>query len=387
MPFRFPTADNQTLQIVADMLIQEIQQAIQASVQDVLETGAYRAYLSEHSQQLVCQLQATLASEHWQLCSSGTAALEILLRAMQVESGDEVLICAYDYPGNFWAIERTGARPVLVDTAPASWNLDVDQLGEAVRGEHRCKALIVSHLHSSIQDTRPLRAFCDRHNLFLIEDCCQAIGSRHEGTLVGQSADAGVISFGGGKLISCGRGGALFTSDEKLAQRAKIASGAGSGPYELSELQAAVVSAQLPFLEPLMAATCSFFESVDHEVVARGSSRLARPESVDYSTIAASIYQAGWLINAQIDPSQGRDTGRRTLDWEQSSSDVDADSLPTIGVGFPGFHRRSKRRCRHVGTLSNVRNLADSIRVVSHRIALEQNHTPSEVAEALLRSY
>ena len=114
------------------MLTTEIQQAIEASVRDVVESGGHRAYLSEHSERLISQLQAKLESEYWLLCSSGTAALEILLRAMQIEAGDEVLLCAYDYPGNFWAIERTGARPVLVDTRSDSWDLAVGGLEEAV---------------------------------------------------------------------------------------------------------------------------------------------------------------------------------------------------------------------------------------------------------------
>ena len=132
--------------------------------------------------------------------------------------------------------------------------------------------------------------------MYLIEDCCQAIGSRQEGALVGQSADAGVISFGGGKLISCGRGGALFTSDEKLAQRAKVAAGAGSGPYQLSELQAAVASAQLPFLEQLITTTCDFFASVERELSEGvGISRL-QSANADYAAASTSIYQAGWLL-------------------------------------------------------------------------------------------
>lgn len=368
------------------MLLAEIQNAIEASVQRVLSAGEYRAYLSESSGLLVSQLQAKLESEHWQLCSSGTAALEIVLRAMQIEAGDEVILCVYDYPGNFWAIERTGARPVLIDTQSDNWNLAVDQLEEAVRGEHRCKALVVSHLHSSLQDMQPLRAFCDRHKLFLIEDCCQAIGSRREGKLVGQLADAGVISFGGGKLISCGRGGALFTADEKLAQRVKVAAGAGSGPYELSELQAAVVTAQLPFLEKLIGQACEFFLAVDREVNARGRGRMSKPSSADYALSETSIYQAGWLLQSQEDRRGGEQVLTNASTTGEAIHEEATDDVPKVGLGFPGFHRRSKRRCRQVGALGNVRKLADSVRVVSHRVALESKHTPSEVVQALLKS-
>ena len=93
--------------------------------------------------------------QHAWLCSSGTIAVELALRGLKVGPGDEVILAAYDFPGNFRAIEAIGARPVLVDLAPGTWTIDVEQVAAAI--SPRTKAIIVSHLHGSLADMRRLR--------------------------------------------------------------------------------------------------------------------------------------------------------------------------------------------------------------------------------------
>ncbi len=131
------------------MLKQLISRAIEEAVQRSLSEGGWRAYVGPFTEQLVEKLQTLFDRPHVLLTSSGTSALEIVLRAASIGPGDEVLLSAYDYPGNFWAIERVGARPVLVDVQQGSWSLDETSLMNAYGPQ--CKAIIASHLHGEIQ--------------------------------------------------------------------------------------------------------------------------------------------------------------------------------------------------------------------------------------------
>ncbi len=182
-----------------------------------------------------------------------------MLRACRLQPGDEVLLSAYDYPGNFTAVENCGGRPALVDVGPKSWNLSFESLAETYTPA--CKALIVSHLHGQLQDMPALQAWCRERNLFLIQDACQAIGATIADDPLGKWADATILSFGGSKTLSAGRGGAWCASDNSLAQHARVAAGVGSGAYEMSELQAAMILAQLPFLDRITAHCRTYFET------------------------------------------------------------------------------------------------------------------------------
>ena len=248
-------------------LIQDIQCAIQNAVSAQLEQDAYRSYVGSASQLLVELLSVQHGGDGVELFCSGTAALETVLRAGKVGPGSEVVLSGYDYPGNFWAVERSGARPVLIDVAEDGWQIDLNQLESlANESDSRVGAVIVSHLHGQLQPMQAIKQLCDRKNWLLIEDNCQAIGSLgrdgNESWLTGSIGSASIVSFGGGKIFSAGRGGALITADSGLLQRARVAAGAGSGPYALSELQAAVIGAQLSYLERLRTVISQYFSEL-----------------------------------------------------------------------------------------------------------------------------
>ncbi|MFN3192483.1 MAG: aminotransferase class V-fold PLP-dependent enzyme [Aureliella sp.] len=357
------------------MLREEIDQAIQVAVTRSIQTQAYRAYLSDASKAMADALCMQFVQAECLPASSGTAALEIALRGLGLSEGDEILLSGYDYPGNFWAIERAGGFPVIVDTEMDSWNMSIESIERTLEKPNRCRALVASHLHGAIQDMLALRALCDRHNLFLIEDCCQLWGKG-----IGAKADAVIVSFGGGKIISAGRGGALLTRDESFAQKSRIASGAGSGPYAMSEVQCAIVNAQLPFLPRIIGETSAFFSSVAEELERLQSEigqkvgainqvgAINRPtgiNSVDFAAQQYGFYQIGWL--------------RKTKPASEAPS-----ASAVVGHGFPGFHRRSARRCRTPAPLSNAPAVANRTVVLHHRIALEGTLAPVDVAKAML---
>lgn len=359
------------------MLLDQINQSIQQAILELLATDAWRQYEGETTHRLAGELGQIFQAEHVSLCSSGTAALEIILRAANIATHDEVLLAAYDYPGTFWAIERVGARPVLLDIDPSGWSLNVEQLESAHQSS--CRALIVSHLHGQLQPIDQIRQWCDQKKVLLIEDACQAVGANFQGRPIGGWGDASFISFGGGKVLSAGRGGAWLTNDSSLAQRARIAAGAGSGPYALSQLQAAAVIAQLGYLDAINRHCRTFFGSLNDELLHLDAT-LSFPSMIHLQQTA--FYQAGWLLPLQNQPPTA-DVDYGTA--QQFVATLAAHGIPA-GVGFPGFFRRSSRRCRTSNNVPNARSAATRTVVLHHRLAMDERLSVSVVAAAIHRS-
>jgi len=195
----------------------------------------------------VARLEERLAREHGvdsaTACGSGTFAVELALRALPVGPGDEVLLSAYDYPGNFLAVHAVGARPVLLDVDPDNWNPSPDQLETGYSPS--VKAVIVSHLHGGLAPMREITEWAASRGVGVAEDAAQAPGAVVQGRPAGTWGDAGVLSFGGSKLLTAGRGGALLTRRADVHQRARVALHRGNVVCPLSELQAAVLAPQL----------------------------------------------------------------------------------------------------------------------------------------------
>ena len=176
-------------------------------------------------------------------CSSGTIAVELALRALKLGPGDDVLMAAYDYSGNFLGVHAVGARPVLIDLVPENWQIDVALIEAAIGPATR--AVIVSHLHGGIVDMSRLMEMTQRRGVPVIEDAAQSPGATVQGRMAGTWGDIGILSFGGSKLLTAGRGGALLTSRADLYQRLRLLMERGNRVAPLSELQAAVLLPQL----------------------------------------------------------------------------------------------------------------------------------------------
>jgi len=221
----------------------EVAEALHACCSD----GSWGKYDGRNTAALTTALAEFFDIEHVLLCGSGTYAVELALRALKVGPGDEVILCAYDYPGNFLAIHAVGAHPVLVDPAPYNWNFGLHAIATAVSST--TKAVLVSHLHGGLVPMRELMEAARSHGLAVIEDAAQTPGARVQGKIAGAWGDVGILSFGGSKLLSAGRGGALITASAEIHQRARTTSFRGNQVCPLSELQAAVLMPQLRKLE------------------------------------------------------------------------------------------------------------------------------------------
>ena len=205
--------------------------------------GSWGRYHGPHCTRLQEALREHHNCAHALLCSSGTAAIELALRGLNVRPGDEVILAAYDFKANFTDILAVGATPILVDVRPDDWQLDVDQVENAL--SERTAAVIASHLHGGGVDMPRLRSLVEHGGIPIVEDACQAHGASIYGRPPGIWGDVGVLSFGGSKLLTAGRGGAILTQRDDVAQRIKLHALRGNNAYPLSEMQAAVLLPQL----------------------------------------------------------------------------------------------------------------------------------------------
>lgn len=145
---------------------------------------------------------------------SCTHALELCLRYFDIGAGDEVITTPLSFVATANAIEYVGAKPVFVDVEPATGNIDVTLVEQAIT--QKTKAIIPVHLYGQMVDMQALRTIADKHNLIIIEDAAHCVEGIRDGIRVGQLAEAACFSFYATKNITSGEGGAITTNDQKM---------------------------------------------------------------------------------------------------------------------------------------------------------------------------
>ncbi len=242
----FQVAQPATCQDPLDHLIQ---QDIQRLVDDLLKSGRWAAYHHPLLDELRQAIASTLAVNHVRLCPSGSAAIELALRACHLQAGDEVICAALDYPGNLRAIRVLDLQPVIVDVAAERFTLSVSNVANAASAKTR--AVLVSHLYGDIAPVDQLRALCDAEGWLLIEDVCQMPGASLGDGKLGAYGHVSAFSFGGNKPITAGAGGAVATSDARIVARMNQYVDRPSDSLTISPLQAAVLLPQWHQLDAL----------------------------------------------------------------------------------------------------------------------------------------
>jgi len=341
---------------------------IRAALLQALEGSAWGAYQSEWVDRLEARLAETHGVAHALTCGSGTFAVELALRALKVGPGDEVVLAAYDYAGNFLAIHAVGARPVLVDVDAGNWNLDPGRIESALSPCTR--VLLVSHLHGGLVPMSDLMTLAGRHGLQVIEDAAQAVGARVQGRAAGTWGDVGVLSFGGSKLLSAGRGGALLTGRAQVLQRARTWQNRGNLICPLSGLQAAVL---LPQLEQLAAQQQTRLRRV--ELLARCLAGL--PGLRLFQNGVADSEPAFYKVGFQLEE---REFG---LSRSRFVAAMRAEGM-AFEEGFRSLHvGRSPSRFRRGGPLAEADRAHAGAVVLHHPILLESDSAVAEVAAAV----
>lgn len=189
--------------------------------------------------------------------SSCTGAIHLALMALGIKPGDEVIIPEITWIATVEPVLYIGAKPVFVDVLPDTWCIDPHAIEKAIT--NKTKAIIPVHVYGNLCDMDAIMTLAKKHNLVVLEDAAEGLGSEYKGRKAGSIGDAGVFSFHGTKTISTGEGGMIVTNREAVFERSKILNDHGRNPkigktfwmeeygykYKMSNLQAAMGCAQI----------------------------------------------------------------------------------------------------------------------------------------------
>lgn len=229
---------------------------IEAAIARVLDRGWY--ILGPEVEAFEAEFAAFCGVAYGIGVGSGTEALHLALRALDIGPGDEVITVAHTAVATVVAIELAGARPILVDVHPSTYTLDPAHLEPAITP--RTRGIIPVHLYGQPADLAPIQEIARRYGLWLIEDAAQAHGATYRGRPVGAWGDLACFSFYPTKnLGALGDGGMVVTNDTQLARRirelrqygwrSRYVSETAGFNSRLDEIQAAVLRVKLRYLE------------------------------------------------------------------------------------------------------------------------------------------
>jgi perosamine synthetase len=345
--------------------------AILEAMRQAYLDGSWGRYHGGHVARLERRLGETYRVDHVLTCGSGTFAVELALRALRIERGDEVVMAGYDYGGNFLSVHAVGARPVLVDVDADNWNLSVEHLPAAFGPATR--AVLVSHLHGGLVPMREVMEIAGRQGVPVIEDAAQAPGARVQGRRAGTWGDVGILSFGGSKLLTAGRGGAMLTNRADVAQRARLWLQRGNHVCPLSELQAAVLLPQLDQLAQRHARRLRAARLVDEQLRVVPGLRPFRNRALENSEPA--YYKLGLQFDA----------ARFGLERERFVAAMRAEGI-AVDEGFRALHvGRSPNRWRGAGPLAEAKRAHEGTVVLHHPVLLGSDTDLEQVLLAALK--
>ena len=233
----------------------DLQDELEATFAKVAAGGHY--ILGPNVRALEDEIASFLGCQHAVGVNSGSDALHLALRALEIGPGDEVITTPFTFIATTEAIGLVGAKPVFVDIDRRTFNLDVTQVEDAVTSQ--TKAIIPVHLFGQSCEMDRLMSIAQQHDLRVIEDCAQSLGAKYKDQSTGTIGDIGCLSFFPSKNLGClGDGGMVVSNDDELSRRVEmLRRHGGSVKYHhtelgvnsrLDELQAAILRVKLPHL-------------------------------------------------------------------------------------------------------------------------------------------
>ena len=272
---------------------------------------------------------------HCAALSSGTAAIHLALIILGVKHGDEVICSSFTFSGSCNPIAYQGATPVFIDSEPETWNMDPSLLEEAIKDRlkksgKKPKAIILVHLYGMPAKVDEIMAIARRHEIPVIEDAAEALGSAYKGRRLGTFGDLGVYSFNGNKIITTSGGGALVSENEAWIQKAKFLSTQARDPaphyqhteigynYRLSNICAGIGRGQLMVLDERIQQRRSNFTFY--------STELGQVEGLSFPIEPSGTFSNRWLTTVLIDPSKTGGISRE--DISRVLNDLNIESRP-----------------------------------------------------------
>jgi dTDP-4-amino-4,6-dideoxygalactose transaminase len=236
----------------------EIQNDLEEAFANVLDRSNY--ILGEECEKFEKEFADYIGVKHCIGVANGLDALTLILKAMGVQEGDEVIVPSNTYIATALAVSQTGALPVFVEPILDTYNIDPSRIEEKIT--ERTKAIIAVHLQGRPADMDPINAIAKKYNLRVLEDAAQSHGARYKGKQTGSLSDAAGFSFYPGKNLGClGDGGCVTTNDDEIAEKVRALRNYGSDykyhhiyqgvNSRLDEMQAGLLRVRLPHMEEL----------------------------------------------------------------------------------------------------------------------------------------
>ena len=210
----------------------------QQYVQEAFDTN-WIAPLGENVNQFEVELAEKVGSNHAAALSSGTAAIHLALKAAGVGEGDIVFCPTLTFSATANPIIYQNATPVFIDSDYETWNMSPKALEEAFKKYPQAKAVIVVHLYGLSADMDKIMEICKRHDVTVIEDAAESLGTYYKGKQTGTIGDYGIFSFNGNKIITTSGGGMLVSDNEEAIAKARFWATQSRDParhYQHSEL-------------------------------------------------------------------------------------------------------------------------------------------------------
>jgi len=234
---------------------QSIKPEIDQTIQDVIENTSFIG--GKPVTEFEDKFAQLYGVKHCISVANGTDSLYIIMKMLGIGNGDEVITVANSWISSSETISQTGATPVFVDIHPEYYSMDEQLFEKAITSKTR--AVILVHLQGQMCDIDVIKEICDKHNIYLIEDCAQSHFSEYKGKRAGTVGIAGSFSFYPGKNLGAyGDAGCIVTNDDDLAQKCKMYARHGALKKHqhqieginsrMDGIQAAVLSAKLPYI-------------------------------------------------------------------------------------------------------------------------------------------
>jgi perosamine synthetase len=290
---------------------------IEADVQAVAEVvRSGRLALGPHTLAFEQSVAEFVGVDHAVAVSSGTAALHLIVRALGLGPGDEVLVPSFTFAASVNAILYEGATPVFVEIEPETYNLDPVDLERKITP--RTRAIMAVDVFGHPAEWDAILRIAERYDLHVIDDACEALGAVYRGTPIGRFGAAATFAFYPNKQLTTGEGGMIVTNDASVADRARCWRNQGRDEmsawlehadlgynYRLDEMSAALGCSQMARLETFLA---------KRERVARMyTERLERFDWLRPPCVKPHVRMSWFVYVITLDPGLDRDPIMRTL--------------------------------------------------------------------------
>lgn len=245
---------------------------------------------------------------------NGTVAVHLALVALGIGAGDEVIVPTFTYIASANPVLVVNAKPIFVDSLADTWQMDPKDIEAKITD--KTKAIVVVHLYGHPCDMDSIMAIAKKHNLYVIEDCAEAIGSKYKGKTVGSFGDIGCFSFFGNKTMTCGEGGMVVTSDAMLADRLRRYKNQGNAKYReywndilgfnyrMTNIQAAIGLAQLEQVE-------TFIQK--KRQIANWYMEELKDYPLEFNKESKDVFHTYWMVSCLVEKADMRDSLREFL--------------------------------------------------------------------------